>query len=48
MKTDEGIASKEQLTKWIHENTTLTAGDYWDNYYAIQNFTLSWITGSLL
>ncbi len=40
LKSQEGFASKEQLIEWIHENTTLTAGDYWDNYYSVQNFIL--------
>ncbi len=37
---DEGYDSKEKLAEWIFKNTTLTVGDYWDNYYSVQNFTL--------
>jgi hypothetical protein len=36
----EGYDSKEQLTEWIQKNTNLTVGDYWDNYYSVQNFIL--------
>jgi hypothetical protein len=36
----EGFNSKEQLSEWIHKNTTLTAGEYWDDHYCVQNFIL--------
>lgn len=40
LKDQEGFASKKQLIDWIYNNTSVTAGDYWDNYYSVQNFTL--------
>ncbi len=40
LKQYEGFNSKEQLSNWIFENTTLTAGEWRDNYYSVQNFVL--------
>jgi hypothetical protein len=40
LKKDEGFDSKEKLAEWIYNNTTLTVGDYWENYYSVQNFIL--------
>ncbi|TAJ94183.1 MAG: hypothetical protein EPO31_08415 [Gammaproteobacteria bacterium] len=39
LKDSEGFASKEQLIDWIYSNTKVKAGDYWENYYSVQNFT---------
>ncbi len=36
----EGFNSKEQIAEWIYKNTTLTAGEYWDDHYCVQNFIL--------
>jgi hypothetical protein len=40
LKEREGFASKEQLIEWIHKNTTITVGDWLDNFYSVQNFVL--------
>ena len=40
LKNSEGFNSKEQLIEWIYNNTTVKVGDFWDNYYSVQNFTL--------
>jgi hypothetical protein len=40
LKEKEGFESKEQLIAWIHKNTTVTVGEWLDNYYAVQNFVL--------
>ena len=39
LKFAEGFDSKEQLIDWIYNNTKVKAGDFWDNYYTVQNFT---------
>jgi hypothetical protein len=36
----EGFNSKEKLVDWIYKNTSVTVGDWLDNYYAVQNFLL--------
>ncbi len=36
----EGFKSKEQLIDWVHKNTEITVGEWLDNFYAVQNFTL--------
>ncbi len=36
----EGFNGKEQLSEWIYKNTTITAGEYWDEHYCVQNFIL--------
>jgi len=38
LKEREGFDSKEQLIEWIHKNTTVTVGDWLDNFYSVQNF----------
>jgi hypothetical protein len=40
LKNNEGFNSKEQLIDWIYKNTSVTAGDYWDDFYCVQNFIL--------
>jgi len=40
LKEREGFDSKEQLIEWIHKNTTVTVGEWLDNYYSVQNFIL--------
>ena len=40
LKEREGFASKEQLIDWVHKNTTVTVGEWLDNYYSVQNFIL--------
>jgi hypothetical protein len=40
LKEREGFDSKEKLIDWIYNNTKVTVGDWLDNYYAVQNFTL--------
>jgi hypothetical protein len=40
LKEREGFQSKEQLIDWIHKNTTVTVGEWLDNYYSVQNFIL--------
>lgn len=40
LKEREGFESKEQLIDWIHKNTTVTVGEWLDNYYSVQNFIL--------
>jgi hypothetical protein len=40
LKENEGFDSKEQLSEWIHKNTTVTIGDWLDCCWSIQNFTL--------
>ena len=32
-----GFDNKEKLIRWIHDNATLPAGEYWD-YQLIQNY----------
>ena len=36
----EGFDSKEKLIDWIYKNTTIKVGDWLDNFWSIQNFTL--------
>ena len=31
LKDQEGFDSKEKLIDWIYKNTSVTAGDYWEN-----------------
>ncbi len=40
LKEREGFDSKEQLINWIHKNTTVTVGEWLDNFYSVQNFIL--------
>jgi hypothetical protein len=40
LKFEEGFDSKESLIDWIYKNTSTTAGDYWENYFTVQTFTL--------
>lgn len=40
LKQYEGFDSKEQLSNWIFENTRLTAGEWREDYYSVQNFIL--------
>jgi hypothetical protein len=40
LKEREGFNSKEQLIDWIYKNTTVTVGDWLDNFYSVQNFVL--------
>jgi hypothetical protein len=40
LKDNEGFDSKEQLIDWIQKNTSVTVGDFMDNFYAVQNFIL--------
>jgi len=40
LKQYEGFNSKEQLSNWIFENTRLTAGEWREDYYSVQNFVL--------
>jgi hypothetical protein len=40
LKTYEGFDSKEQLRDWIFENTKLTAKEWREDYYSVQNFVL--------
>ncbi len=40
LHNNEGFNSKEKLIDWIYNNTSVTVGDYWDNYYSVQNFIL--------
>jgi len=40
LKEREGFQSKEQLIDWVHKNTTVTVGEWLDNYYSVQNFIL--------
>ena len=40
LKTYEGFNSKEQLSDWIFENTRLTAKEWREDYYSVQNFVL--------
>ena len=40
LKEREGFESKEQLIDWVHKNTTVTVGEWLDNYYSVQNFIL--------
>jgi len=40
LKTYEGFKSKEQLSDWIFENTRLTAKEWREDYYSVQNFVL--------
>jgi hypothetical protein len=40
LKEREGFESKEQLIDWVHKNTTVTVGEWMDNYYSVQNFIL--------
>jgi hypothetical protein len=40
LKDREGFDSKEKLIDWIYQNTSVTVGDYLDNFYSVQNFTL--------
>ena len=34
LKEREGFESKEQLIDWVHKNTTVTVGEWLDNFYA--------------
>jgi hypothetical protein len=36
----EGFKSKEQLIDWVHKNTLITAGEWLDDFYSVQNFIL--------
>ena len=38
----EGFGSKEQLSEWIQQNTKVTVGAYKNDYYAVQNFILTY------
>jgi hypothetical protein len=40
LKEREGFNSKEQLIDYIYKNTTVTVGDWLDNFYSVQNFIL--------
>ncbi len=40
LKEREGFDSKEQLIEWIHKNTTVTVGEWLDDFYSVQNFIL--------
>lgn len=40
LKEREGFQSKEQLIDWVHKNTTVTVGEWLDNFYSVQNFIL--------
>ncbi len=40
LKENEGFNSKEQLSEYIYQNTTITVGDWLDCCWSIQNFTL--------
>jgi hypothetical protein len=40
LKEREGFNSKEQLIDWIFKNTTISVGDWLDNFYSVQNFVL--------
>jgi hypothetical protein len=40
LKEREGFDSKEQLIDWIYRNTSVTVGDFLDNFYSVQNFIL--------
>ena len=40
LKDREGFNSKEQLIDYIYKNTTVTVGDWLDNFYSVQNFVL--------
>jgi hypothetical protein len=40
LKEREGFNSKEMLIDWIYKNTSVTVGDWLDNYYSVQNFIL--------
>jgi hypothetical protein len=40
LKNYEGFDSKEQLRDWIFENTKLTAREWREDYYSVQNFVL--------
>ncbi len=40
LKEREGFDSKEQLINWIYNNTSVTVGEFLDNYYSVQNFIL--------
>jgi hypothetical protein len=36
----EGFDSKEKLIDYVYKNSFVTAGDWMDNYYSVQNFIL--------
>jgi len=38
LKEREGYNSKEQLIEYIHKNTTVTVGEWMDDFYSVQNF----------
>jgi hypothetical protein len=40
LKEREGFNSKEQLIDYVFKNTTVTVGEWLDNYYSVQNFIL--------
>jgi len=40
LKEYEGFDSKEQLKDWIFKNTQLTAKEWREDYYSVQNFVL--------
>jgi hypothetical protein len=40
LKNREGFESKEALIEWIQKNTTLTVGEFLDDFYSVQNFIL--------
>jgi hypothetical protein len=40
LKDREGFDSKEKLIDYIFKNTTVTVGEWLDNYYSVQNFIL--------
>ena len=40
LKQYEGFDSKEQLIDWIYNNTKITAGEWRDDFYSVQNFVL--------
>ncbi len=40
LKEREGFSSKEQLIDYIFKNTTVSVGEWLDNFYSVQNFIL--------
>jgi len=42
LNDNEGFSSKEQLSEWIQKNTTITVGAWKNDFYAVQNFVLTY------
>ncbi len=40
LNDSEGFKSKEQLIDWVHKNTLITAGEWLEDFYSVQNFIL--------